>query len=68
MAVNFPYEIFHIPQGSLTCCKILQHGVDGITCLPKEFILWIFIALKNPLSLVGFEPANLVSNGKHNNH
>jgi hypothetical protein len=31
---------------------------------PKEGVLRIFIAL----ALVGFEPANLVSNDKHANH
>jgi hypothetical protein len=31
-------------------------------------VLRIFIALKSQLSSVGFEPANLVSNGKHDDH
>jgi hypothetical protein len=34
----------------------------------KDFMLWIFITLKNLLSLAGFEPANLGSNGKLANH
>jgi hypothetical protein len=31
-------------------------------------VLRIFIALKNPTLSAGFEPANLSSNGKHDNH
>jgi hypothetical protein len=31
----------------------------------KEVVLQIFITLKNPSSLDGFEPANLGSNGKN---
>jgi hypothetical protein len=31
-------------------------------------MLWIFIAVKNPLLLVRFEPAKVGSNGKHDNH
>jgi hypothetical protein len=33
-----------------------------------EGVLRIFIALKNPSSLAGFEPANLGSKGKHANY
>jgi hypothetical protein len=42
-------------QGSLTCLK----------SLPKEGVLRIFIALKNPMALAGFEPANLGIRGQH---
>jgi hypothetical protein len=55
-------------QGSLTCCKILQDGTHGFTSPPKEVMLWIFVALKKPLSSAGFEPMNLGSNGKYDNH
>jgi hypothetical protein len=41
---------------------------DSFTSPQKEIVLWIFIAFKKPLSSPGFEPANLVSNVKHNNH
>jgi hypothetical protein len=34
----------------------------------KEVVLLIFIALENPSSSAGYEPANLGSNGKHDNH
>jgi hypothetical protein len=41
-----------------TCCKTLRHGAS-LTSPPKEFVMRIFIALKNPTPSVGFEPANL---------
>jgi hypothetical protein len=53
-------------QGSLTCRKIL-HLADGSASPPKEGVLRIFIALKNP-SLRPGEPANHPSNGKHADH
>jgi hypothetical protein len=40
----------------------------GFTSPLKEVMLWIFIALKKPSSLAQFEPANLGSRGKHDNH
>jgi hypothetical protein len=65
----FPTCISIIHQGIfLTCCKILEHGDDCFTSPLKEFMLHIFIALKNPLLSAGFEPTNLQSNGKHDNH
>jgi hypothetical protein len=42
-------------------------GADTFTSPPKEVMLWIFITLKNPSSLAGFEPQYLGSNGKHDN-
>jgi hypothetical protein len=57
MFVNFSYRyFFSYLYGSLTCRKI---GVD--------VMLRIFMALENPPSSAGFEPANLGSNGKHDN-
>jgi hypothetical protein len=53
---------------SLTCCNILRHACEGFTCPPKEVVLRIFMALKTPSLSVGFEPANLGSDDKHNNH
>jgi hypothetical protein len=47
--------------------KILRRGTDGFTSRLKEVVLRIFIALKNPSSSAGSEPANLGSNGKHDN-
>jgi hypothetical protein len=36
----------------------LRHGIDGFTSPPKEGVLRIFFALKNPTASAGFEPAN----------
>jgi hypothetical protein len=38
---------------SLTCRKILRRGTSGFTSHPKESVLRIFIALKNPSSQPG---------------
>jgi hypothetical protein len=46
----------------------LRHGTDGFTSPPKEVVLRIFITLKNPMTSVGTEPANLGSSGVHANH
>jgi hypothetical protein len=43
----------------------LRHGTDGFTSLPKEGMLRIFFALKNPTASAGFEPANLGTKGQH---
>ena len=43
----------------------LRHGTDGFTSLPKEDMLRIFLALKNPTASAGFEPANLGNKGQH---
>jgi hypothetical protein len=36
----------------------LRHGINGFTYPPKEVMLRILIALKNPLSWVKFESVN----------
>jgi hypothetical protein len=41
---------------------------DGFTSPPKEVVLWIFVAHKNPSFSAGFEHADLESSGKHANH
>jgi hypothetical protein len=46
---------------------MLQHEADGFTFPPKEGVLRIFIALKNPSPSARFRPANIVSSGKHTN-
>jgi hypothetical protein len=46
-------------KGSLTCRKILQHWASGFTSHPKQGVLLIFIALKNPSPLPGFDPRSL---------
>jgi hypothetical protein len=48
--------------------NIFFHGAKGFTSLPKEGVIWIFIALNNPSLSTGSEIASLGSNGKHANH
>ena len=43
----------------------LRHGTDGFTSPPKEGVLRIFFASKNPTASAGFEPANLGTKGQH---
>jgi len=43
----------------------LRHGTDGFTSSPKEGVLRIFFALKNPTASARFEPANLGTKGQH---
>jgi len=43
----------------------LRHGTDGFVSSPKEGMLRIFFALKNPTASAGFEPANLAIKGQH---
>jgi hypothetical protein len=50
-----------------TLSKILRHVTYGVTLPSKEVMLRIFNVIKNPSSSAGFEPANLASNGKHDN-
>jgi hypothetical protein len=45
-----------LEEFSLTCCKILRHGNSGFTSHPKECVLLIFIALKNPSPWLGSNP------------
>jgi hypothetical protein len=45
---NFAYQYLKYIKGSLKCRKILRHGISGFTSHPKEGVLRIFIALKNP--------------------
>ena len=40
-------------------------GTDGFTSPPKEGVLRIFFALKNPTASAGIEPANLGTKGQH---
>jgi hypothetical protein len=42
-----------------------RHGTDGFTSPPKEGVLWIFFALKNPTASARFEPANLGTKPQH---
>jgi hypothetical protein len=56
---------YFVLVGFLACRKILRHGTDSFTSSPKEVVLWIFIALKNPSLAAWFEHVSLESNGKH---
>jgi hypothetical protein len=68
MTAEFCLSISTIPQGILTCCKILWYAANSFTSSLKEVVLRIFIALKNPSVLAGFKHINLRSNGKHDIH
>jgi hypothetical protein len=46
-------------------CRKAGHGTDGFTSPPKEGVLRIFFARKNPKASAGFEPANLGTKGQH---
>ena len=56
---------FHVTFRDLLHAVNLRRGTDGFTCPPKEGVLRIFFALKNPAASVGFEPANLGTKGQH---
>jgi hypothetical protein len=55
-------------EGILSCCKILRYWADGFSSPPKESVVRIFIALKNPSHSAGIEPLKLLSSGKHPSH
>jgi hypothetical protein len=59
MAVYLQKYLFHTPQGSLTCLKILWHGADGFTSPPKELVLRILSPLKISLPRPGLNPLTL---------
>jgi hypothetical protein len=65
MTLALRSNFVHISKGFLTCRKILRCGTDGFTTPPKEGVLRIFVALKNPLLSAGFKPSILGPNGKH---
>jgi hypothetical protein len=48
-----PISIWNTSRELLTCRKILWHVTSGFTSHPKESVLRIFIALKNPSSQPG---------------
>ena len=56
---------FHVTFRNLLHAVNLRHGTDGITSPPKEGVLRIFFALKNPMASVGFEPTYLGTKGQH---
>jgi hypothetical protein len=69
MAAEFCLSVFlSFLKGSFTCRKMLRHVVDGFNSPPNDVVIWIFIVLKNSLLSAAYEPANLGSNRKHDNH
>ena len=67
MAVEFCLKMpdFHVTFRDLLHAVNLRYETDGFTSTPKEGVLRIFFALKNPMASVGFEPANLGTKGQH---
>jgi hypothetical protein len=59
MSENFAYQHLKYLKGSLTCRKILRHETSGFVSHPKEGVLRIFIALKNPSPRPGLNPRPL---------
>jgi hypothetical protein len=45
--------------------QIYDIGQTALLSLPKEGVLKIFFAFKNPMASAGFEPANLGTKGQH---
>jgi hypothetical protein len=72
MGEKWPVKFSHTIR-LLRNCWVLQHaanmrhGTDGFTSPPKEGMLTIFVAPKNPTSSAGFEPANFGTRGQHAN-
>ena len=62
---NFAEMTTSTPFRDLLHAENLRNGTDGFTSPPKEGVLRIFFALKNPTALAGFEPANLGTKGQH---
>ena len=62
---NFAEMTTFTPFRNLLHAANLRHGTDGFTSPPKEGVLRIFFALKNPTASAGFEPANLGTKGQH---
>jgi hypothetical protein len=69
MVVNFAYKVsLLIPVGFFSVPQSLATCTDGFTSPQKEVVPPVFIIIKNTSSFAGFEPANLGSNCKHDNH
>jgi hypothetical protein len=56
---KFSCSVSLIRQRIFTCRKVLRHGNSGFTVHPKECVLRIFIALKNPTPQPGLNPRTL---------
>jgi hypothetical protein len=58
MRISRTQHLWYV-NGSFTCRKILRHGTSGFTSHPKEGVLRIFLALKNPSPRPGLNPRPL---------
>ena len=56
---------FHITFRDLLHVVNPRHGTNGFTSLPKEGVLRILFALKNPTAAAVLEHANLGTKGQH---
>jgi hypothetical protein len=56
---------FHVAFTDLLHAVNLRNASHSFTFLPKEGVMRIFLALKNPTTSAGFEPANLGFKGQH---
>jgi hypothetical protein len=63
MSGNFAEMTTFTPFTDLSHAATLRHGTEGFTSPPKEGVLRIFFALKNPTASAGFEPMNLRTKG-----
>ena len=62
---NFAEITTSTPFRDLLRAANLRHGTDGFTSPPKEGVLRIFFALKNPTASAGFESMNSGTKGQH---
>ena len=56
---------FHVTFRDVLHAVNLRLGTNDFNFLPKEGVLRIYFALKNPTTSAGFEPANLGTKGQH---
>ena len=56
---------FHVTFRDILHAVNLRYGTNGFSVLPKEDVLRIFSALKNPTASAWFEPVNLGIKGQH---
>jgi len=62
---NFAEMTTSTPFRDLLHAADLRHGTDGFSSPPKEGVLRIYFALRNPRASAGFEPVNLGTKGQH---
>jgi len=62
---NFAEMMTSTPFRDLLHAANLINGMHGFTSRPKEGVLRIFFALKNPMASDVFESVNLGTKGQH---